>query len=234
MSVAAAHAFIFRHWPLSWLAPCFCTANRIHLGPSLRPVRVLAIAAVVVLLGIGAVWVAKHAPVPSNHPSASQLARDRRLELAYRALKKRIGANARRARARQRARGRWARRANRICGEAVPFDRVAFRRLMRGGQSLPELLDMISRIETATRRVLSDLEALPPPPGRAAAFKRMLRAYERGFAVNEQMVAALRRGQLAGVPRMLRRATQLNLQGDDIARRLDANVCADGIFADAG
>jgi hypothetical protein len=105
---------------------------------------------------------------------------------------------------------------------------------MRGGQSLPELLDMISRIEDANRRVLGGLEALPPPPGRAAAFRRMLRAYERGFVVNEQMVAALRSGRLADVPRLLERAAQLNLQGDDVARGLGPTVCADGIFADTG
>jgi hypothetical protein len=91
---------------------------------------------------------------------------------------------------------------------------------------------MITRIEDASRMVLRGLEALPPPPGRAAAFKRMLSAYERGFALNEEMVAAFRRGQTAGVLRIIQRAARLNLEGDDIARDLGANVCADGIFAD--
>jgi hypothetical protein len=191
-----------------------------------------AIAAVTVLLGIGAVWVGKHAPVPSNRPTASQLARDRRLEFAYRALQVRLGVRARRERALARARNRWARRANRICGTAVSVDRIAFRRLVRGGQSLPELRAMITRIEDASRTVLRGLEALPPPPGRAAAFKRMLSAYEGGFALNEEMVAAFRRGQTAGVLRIIQRAARLNLEGDDIARDLGANVCADGIFAD--
>jgi hypothetical protein len=106
--------------------------------------------------------------------------------------------------------------------------------LTRGGQSIPELLAMISRIEDANRTVLNDLEALPPPPGRRAAFKRMLSAYERGFAQNEEMVAALRRGQTAAVLPMIRRAARLNIEGDDIARELGANVCADGMFADSG
>ena len=196
--------------------------------------RALAVAAVVILLGVGAVWVGKHAPVPSNRPSASELARDRALAHADRALTRRLRARARRVRARERARARWARRANRICETAVPLDRTAFRRLTRGGQSIPELLAMISRIEDANRTVLNDLEALPPPPGRRAAFKRMLSAYEKGFAQNEEMVAALRRGQTAAVLPMIRRAARLNIEGDDIARELGANVCADGMFADSG
>jgi hypothetical protein len=112
--------------------------------------------------------------------------------------------------------------------------RVAFRRLVRGGQSLPQLLQMISRIENASRTVLQNLKALPPPPGRAAAFTRMLRAYEQGFALEEEMVAAPRRGQIAGVLPLIQRAARLNVKGDDIARDLDANVCADGIFAYSG
>jgi len=90
---------------------------------------------------------------------------------------------------------------------------------------------MISRIEDASRTVLKGLEALPPPPGRTAAFRRMLAAYEQGFALDEEMVAALRRGQTAGFLPLIQRAARLNLKGDDIARELDASVCADGIFA---
>src|SRR5205809_7564701 len=98
-----------------------------------------------VLLGIGAVWVGKHAPVPSNHPSLSQLARERKAELAYRALQKRIRAGARRRRALERARARWARRANGICGSVARADLAALRRIKRT-TSRAEALDILSMI----------------------------------------------------------------------------------------
>jgi hypothetical protein len=193
---------------------------------------VLAIAAVMVLLGIGAVWVGRHAPVPSNHPSASQLARDRRLERANRALGRRLRAQARRAKALERARHLWARRANRICGSVTRADRAALGRLVRA-QSAAEVIDILSRFEVEGRRVLDGLEALAPPPGRAATrVKRMLSLYEQTYALDQQAFAAIRHADRAGLVRILRREIPLSERGDAIARDLDANVCADGIFAD--
>jgi hypothetical protein len=193
---------------------------------------VLAIAAVMVLLGVGAVWVGKHAPVPSNHPSAAQLARERRAELAYRALQRRIRVGARRARARERARIRWAHRANRICGSVARADWAALRRIGRT-TSQAEALDILSRIEVQGRSVLDKLEALPRPPGRTARrVKRMFDLYEKTFALDQAAFAALRSGDRAGVIRIVRREIPLSEQGDAIARDLGANVCADGIFAD--
>jgi hypothetical protein len=195
-------------------------------------VRVLAIAAVMVLLGVGAVWVGKHAPVPSNHPSAAQLARARKAEVAYRALRKRIATGARRAKARERARARWAHRANRICGSVARGELAALRRI---GQttSRAEVVDILSRVEAEGRRVLDKLEALPPPPGRTARrVQSMLLLYEKTFALDLSALAALRNGDRAGVVRIVRREIPLSERGAAIARDLGANVCADGIFAD--
>jgi hypothetical protein len=195
-------------------------------------VRVLAIAAVMVLLGVGAVWVGKHAPVPSNHPSAAQLARERKAELAYRALQMRIRVGARRARARERARIRWAHRANRICRSVTRADWAALRRIGRT-TSQAEALHILSRIEVQGRSVLDKLEALSRPPGRTARrVKRMFDLYEKTFALDQAAFAALRSGDRTGVIRIVRREIPLSEQGDAIARDLGANVCADGIFAD--
>ena len=194
--------------------------------------RVLAIAAVVILLGVGAVWIGKHAPVPSNHPSASELARDRKLERANGTLTRRLRARARRARQLERARRLWARRANRICGSVARADRAALGRITRA-KSAAEVLDILSTVEATGRRVLDELEALPPPPGRAAArVRRMLSLYEKAYALDQAAVAAIRRRDRAGLVRILRREIPLSERGDAIARDLDANVCADGIFAD--
>jgi hypothetical protein len=185
-----------------------------------------------VLLGLGAVWVGKHAPVPSNHPSAAQLARERRAELAYRALQRRIRVGARRARARERGRIRWTHRANRICRSVTRADWAALRRIGRT-TSQAEALGTLSRIEVEGRSVLDQLEALPRPPGRTARrVKRMFDLYEKTFALDQAAFAALRSGDRAGVIRIVRREIPLSEQGDAIARDLGANVCADGIFAD--
>jgi hypothetical protein len=184
-----------------------------------------------VLLGIGAVWVGKHGPVPSNHPTASQLARERKAEIAYRALQKRIRADARRARARDRARVRWVRRANRICGSVARADLAALRRVART-TSQAEALDILSRIEVQGRSVLDKLEAVPRPPGRTARrVGRMFDLYEKTFALDQSALAALRSGDRAGVVRIVRREIPLSEQADAIARDLGANVCADGVFA---
>jgi hypothetical protein len=185
-----------------------------------------------VLLGIGAVWVGKHAPVPSNRPSASELARDRKLERINRAIGRQLRARERRAKALERARHRWARRANRVCGSVTRTSRTAIGRLMRA-QSMPEILDIAAKVEVEGRRVLDELEALPPPPGRAATrVRRMLSLYEQAYALDEAALAAIRRGDRAGLLRILRREIPLSERGDEIARDLDAHVCADGVFAD--
>ena len=185
-----------------------------------------------VLLGIGAVWVGKHAPVPSNRPSAAELARDRKLERMNRAFGRRLRARARRARALERARHLWARRANRVCGSVARADRAALGRLAHA-QTAAEVLDIVSKVGAEGRRILDDLEALPPPPGRAAKrVKRMLSLYEQAYALDQEAFAAIRRGDRAGVLRILRREIPLGERGDEIARDLDANVCADGVFAD--
>jgi hypothetical protein len=196
-------------------------------------VRGLAIAAVMVLLGVGAVWVGKHAPVPSNHPSAAQLARERKAELAYRALRKRIAVNARRSRALARARVRWARRANNICRSVVRTDRAALRRVERT-TSLAEALDILGRAEVQGRSVMARLEALQPPPGRTARrVKRMLDLYDKAFALDQAAFVALRNGDRAGLVRILQREIPIGERGDAIARDLGATVCADGVFADS-
>jgi hypothetical protein len=187
-----------------------------------------------VLLGVGAVWVGKHAPVPSNHPSPAQLARERKAELAYRALQKRIRAGARRRSARERARARWARRANRICGSVARADLAALRRIKRT-TSRAAALDILSTIEVQGRSVLGRLEALQAPPGRTARRVRsLLDLYEKTFALDEAAFAALRNGDRAGFVRIVQREIPLSERGDAIARDLGANVCADGIFADSG
>src|ERR687885_715258 len=98
-----------------------------------------------IMLGLGAVWVGKHAPVPSNKPSASELARDRKLELANRELGRRLDARARRRRQLERARNLWARRANRICQGVVRADRTALRGLTRV-RSKSELLHLLTTL----------------------------------------------------------------------------------------
>jgi len=185
-----------------------------------------------ILLGVGAVWVGKHAPVPSNHPSASQLARERKLELAYHALQKRITASARRRRALERARVRWARRANRICGSVAQANWAVLRRATQT-TSRAEALDILSSVEVRGRRVLDELEALQPPPGRTARrVRRMLALYEKTYALDREAFAVLRRGDRSALARILRQEIPLSEQGDEIARDLGANVCADGVFAD--
>src|SRR5918912_1697297 len=108
-----------------------------------RVLRVLLLAALLILLGVGAVWVGKHAPVPSNRASARELARVRKLERAHRALVRRLRARARRAEALERARNRWARRANGICGRAVGVERTALRRIGQA-RSAGEFFDVLS------------------------------------------------------------------------------------------
>jgi hypothetical protein len=184
-----------------------------------------------VLLGIGAVWVGKHAPVPSNRPTASELARNRRLELAYHALQVRLDVRARRARALARARHRWAHRANRICGSVARTDLAALRRINRA-HSTAEVLDILARAEVAGRTVLDKLEALPRPPGRAGVrVRRMLGLYEKAYALDQEAFAAIRRGDRARLVRILEQEIPLAQRGDVIARDLGANVCADGVFA---
>lgn len=195
-------------------------------------VRTLAIAAAVVLLGIGAVWVGKHAPVPSNRPTASQLARDRKLELAYRALKVRLGIRARRARALAQARNRWAHRANRICGSIARSDWAALRRISRSHSSV-EILDILAGAEVAERRVLDELKAVPRPPGRAGArIRRMFGLYERAYALERDAFAAIRGGDHPRLVRIVEQEFPFVERADKIARGLNANVCADGVFAD--
>jgi hypothetical protein len=184
-----------------------------------------------ILLGLGAVWVGKHAPVPSNKPSSSELARDRKLERAYRARGRRLHARARRRRQLERARNLWARRANTICRSVVRADRAALGRITRI-QSPTELLDLLETLEGTSRRVLDELEALPPPPGRAARVRRMLSLYEKAFALDQAAVEAIRRGDRPGFIRVVQRELRLGELGGAIARDLDANVCADGVFAD--
>jgi hypothetical protein len=60
----------------------------------------------------------------------------------------------------------------------------------------------------------------------------MLSLYEQAYALDQEAFAAIRRGDRAGVLRILRREIPLGERGDEIARDLDANVCADGVFAD--
>jgi hypothetical protein len=60
----------------------------------------------------------------------------------------------------------------------------------------------------------------------------MLGLYEKTYALDQQAFEALRRGDRAGVARILRKEGPLSEQGDAIARDLGANVCADGVFAD--
>jgi hypothetical protein len=186
-----------------------------------------------VLLGVGAVWVGKHAPVPSNKPTASELARDRRLERINRAIGRRLHVRARHARRLDRARRLWARRANKICGTANKADRAAFIRLMRA-KSPTEVVDVVSRAEVEARRVLDELEALPLPPGRAAArVRRMLSLYEQTYAFDRAATDAIRRGDRAGFIRAVRRELPLGERGDAIARDLGADVCGED-FSDSG
>ena len=111
-------------------------------------------------------------------------------------------------------------------------ERAAIGRITRA-RSAAEIIDILSGVEATGRRVLDELEALPPPPGRAAArVKRMLSLYEQTYALDQQAFAAIQRGDRAGLARILRREISLSERGDEIARDLDANVCADGIFAD--
>jgi hypothetical protein len=228
MSVAAVAGTSLSSWPV----PRFRTANRRHPRASLRTVRVLAIAAATVLLGVGAVWVGKHAPVPSNRPSASELARDRQLELAYRSLQVRLGIRERRARALARARNRWAHRANRICGSVARADWAALRRINRA-HSTVEILNILASAEVAERRVLDELEALPRPPGRAGArVRRMLGLYEKAYALDREAFAAIRGGDHPRLFRIVEQELPLVERADEIARDLNANVCADGVFAD--
>ena len=185
-----------------------------------------------VLLGVGALWVGKHAPVPSNRPSASQLARDRKLEIAYRALKVRLGIRARRSRALARAQNRWARRANRLCGSVARSDWAALGRIRRAHSRL-EILDTLAGAEVAERRVLDELEALPRPPGRAGArIRRMFGLYEQAYALEQEGFDAIRGGDRPRLVRILEQEFPFIERADGIARDLNANVCADGVFAD--
>jgi hypothetical protein len=185
-----------------------------------------------VLLGVGAVWVGKHAPVPSNRPTASQLARDRKLEIAYNALEVRLGIRARRARALARARNRWARRANRLCGSVARSEWAAIGRIRRT-HSRVEILDILASAEIGERRVLDELEALPRPPGRAGVrIGRMFSLYEKAYALDREAFAAMRGGDRSGLVRILRQELPFVERADAIARDLNANVCADGVFAD--
>jgi hypothetical protein len=60
----------------------------------------------------------------------------------------------------------------------------------------------------------------------------MLGLYEKTYALDREAFDALRRGDRAGVARILQQEGPLRQQGDAIARDLGANVCADGVFAD--
>jgi|GEM_PF-5930316 len=60
----------------------------------------------------------------------------------------------------------------------------------------------------------------------------MLGLYEKTYGLDQEAFEALRLGDRAGVARILQREGPLSEQGDEIARDLGANVCADGVFAD--
>ena len=80
---------------------------------------------------------------------------------------------------------------------------------------------------------MDELEALRTPPGRTGRrVRRMLGLYEKTYALDREAFDALRRGDRAGVARILRQEGPLSERGDAIARDLGANVCADGVFAD--
>jgi hypothetical protein len=185
----------------------------------------------VVLLGIGAFWVGKHAPVPSHHPTASQLARSRRLEVSYRALEVRLRIRARRARALARARNRWAHQANRICGSSARATWAALNRISRAHSKL-EMLDILASAEVAERRVLDELEALPRPPGRTRVrIRRMFGLYERAYALEREAFAALQAGDRSRLARVLEQELPLAERADEIVYDLNAKVCGDA-FAD--
>jgi hypothetical protein len=81
--------------------------------------------------------------------------------------------------------------------------------------------------------VLDKLEALPRPPGRAGVRVRcMLGLYEKAYTLDREAFAAIRRGDRPRLVRILRQELPLVGRGDAIARDLNANVCADGVFAD--
>ena len=99
--------------------------------------------------------------------------------------------------------------------------------------STAEIVAILSTVEATGRRVLDGLEALPPPPGRAAArVRRMLSLYEKTYALDQAALAAIRRGDHLGLLRILQQEAPLVERGDEIARDLNANVCAAGVFAD--
>jgi hypothetical protein len=59
----------------------------------------------------------------------------------------------------------------------------------------------------------------------------MLALYEKAYSLDQEAFAAIRHGDHARLVRILRQEIPLSERGDEIARGLNANVCADGPFA---
>ncbi len=119
----------------------------------------------------------------------------------------------------------WAMQANKICEKAnEDIDALPE----------PEALDPTALAGTAGeavdigQRQLRELQALAPPDEDAAKVRRLLRTYALSNEATEELVGALRVGDIAAIQPRIDALKRLGRSSDELANELGATTCAEG------
>jgi hypothetical protein len=92
--------------------------------------------------------------------------------------------------------------------------------------STAEYLPYVKRQVAMIHVGIAKIRALKPPAGKAAKVREMLGHYDAMVAVDNAVLAAAKRGNLAKIQRIFPRIRTERLAGDEIAAALGANDCA--------
>lgn len=95
-------------------------------------------------------------------------------------------------------------------------------------QTQAELLQRLPAALTLAEGALMELEALATPKAERRQIRKMLKLFERFVAQEQQALAALQSGDVAGFARLTGKAFEANDRGNAIARDLGAKRCAVG------
>jgi hypothetical protein len=94
--------------------------------------------------------------------------------------------------------------------------------------STAQYLPYVRRQVATIHNGLTKLRGLKPPVGRAAEVKTMLDHYDAVVAIDNGILDAAQRGNLAEIQRLAPKITIERAAGDDIAAKLGAADCANG------
>ena len=120
----------------------------------------------------------------------------------------------------------WAAQANEICARAN--DTVAALPQPKKGISMEDAAALVKGSTSIGHRMVRDLTALTPPPGKEEEVARFLRL---GVEVNnnlDEFVADLTLGNVAGLQTRGAKLQGLNKEFNDAATALGATTCAEG------